>query len=191
MQSFPRLPGYLNLINRFICRECFMRRAKSRPNPSPQTAQIDNLSHDGKGIARIEGKATFIQGALPNELVEFHYTRVKKDFDEGLLLKVIEPSSLRVDPKCPHYSMCGGCSLQHMSEEEQIHFKQQQLLDLLNRYGHTQPQTLLPPLVSGYWNYRNKARLSVRYVEKNKPQWSVLGSVVIPDLLQRLHNALF
>ncbi|AWN74399.1 23S rRNA (uracil(1939)-C(5))-methyltransferase RlmD [Legionella anisa] len=145
-----------------------MRRAKSKPNPATQTAQIDNLSHDGKGIARIQGKATFIQGALPGEIVEFQYIRVKKDFDEGLLLNVLEPSSLRVEPKCPHYSMCGGCSLQHVSEEEQIHFKQDQLLDLLLRYGHTQPQVVLSPLIAGHWNYRNKARLSVRYVEKKQ-----------------------
>ncbi len=150
-----------------------MRRAKSKLNPATQTAQIDNLSHDGKGIARIQGKATFIQGALPGETVEFQYTRVKKDFDEGLLLRVLEPSSLRVEPKCPHYLMCGGCSLQHMSEEEQIHFKQNQLLDLLSRYGHTKPQIVLPPLGAAYWNYRNKARLSVRYVEKK--QSSMVG----------------
>lgn len=150
-----------------------MRRAKAKQNPSPQTAQVDNLSHDGKGIARIDGKATFIQGALPNELVEFQYTRVKKDFDEGFLLNVLEPSPIRVEPKCPHYSMCGGCSLQHMNEAEQIHFKQEQLLDLLSRYGHTQPQAVLLPLVAGHWNYRNKARLSVRYVEKK--QTSMVG----------------
>ncbi|KTD68127.1 23S rRNA (uracil-5-)-methyltransferase RumA [Legionella steelei] len=150
-----------------------MRRAKAKQNPTPQTAQVDNLSHDGKGIARIDGKATFIQGALPNELVEFQYTRVKKDFDEGFLLNVLEPSPIRVEPKCPHYSMCGGCSLQHMNEAEQIHFKQEQLLDLLSRYGHTQPQAVLLPLVAGHWNYRNKARLSVRYVEKK--QTSMVG----------------
>ncbi|KTD41213.1 23S rRNA (uracil(1939)-C(5))-methyltransferase RlmD [Legionella parisiensis] len=145
-----------------------MRRAKSKPNSVTQTAQIDNLSHDGKGIARINGKATFIQGALPGEQIEFQYTRIKKDFDEGLLLKVLAPSSIRAEAKCPHYSMCGGCSLQHVSEEQQILFKQDQLLDLLSRYGHAQPQVVLPPLSSGYWNYRNKARLSVRYVEKKQ-----------------------
>lgn len=145
-----------------------MRRFKSKPDTTPQRAQIVNLSHDGKGVARINGKATFIPGALPNELVEFQYTRVKKDFDEGRLLSIIEPSPLRVEPKCPHYQMCGGCSLQHMNEEEQIHFKQEQLLDLLSRFGHTSPQTVLPPLTSNHWNYRNKARLSVRFVEKKQ-----------------------
>ena len=144
-----------------------MKRVK-RPDPTPQTAHIVNLSHDGKGVARIDGKATFIQGALTDELVEFQYTRVKKDFDEGKLLSVIEPSPLRVEPRCPHYQMCGGCSLQHMSEKEQIHFKQDQLLDLLSRFGHTEPQIVLPPLISSHWNYRNKARLSVRFVEKKQ-----------------------
>jgi 23S rRNA (uracil1939-C5)-methyltransferase len=150
-----------------------MRRTKSKPNPTPQVAQIANLSHDGKGVARINGKATFIQGALTDERVEFQYTQIKKDFDEGILLKVIESSALRVEPKCPHYTMCGGCSLQHMNEQEQIHFKEKQLLDLLSRYGHTIPQTVLPPLTANHWNYRNKARLSVRYVEKK--QASMVG----------------
>lgn len=145
-----------------------MRRVRARPDKAPQTAHIVNLSHDGKGVARINGKATFIPGALPDEEVEFQYTRVKKDFDEGKLLAIKVPSPLRVEPKCPHYAMCGGCSLQHMSEEEQIHFKQEQLLDLLTRFGHTSPQTILPPLVSKHWNYRNKARLSVRFVEKKQ-----------------------
>ncbi|RUR19662.1 23S rRNA (uracil(1939)-C(5))-methyltransferase RlmD [Legionella sp. km535] len=145
-----------------------MKRVKSRPDPAPQRAHIDNLSHDGKGVARIDGKATFISGALPNEQVEFQYTRVKKDYDEGRLLSIIEPSPLRVEPKCPHYQLCGGCSLQHMNEQEQIHFKQDQLLDLLTRFGHTSPQSILPPLTSAHWNYRNKARLSVRFVEKKQ-----------------------
>lgn len=150
-----------------------MRRTRTKPNRTPQIAEIVNLSHDGKGVARINGKATFIQGALPGETVEFQYTTVKKDFDEGRLLSVIEPSTLRVEPKCPHYVMCGGCSLQHLSAQDQIHFKQEQLLDLLERYGHTQPQTVLAPLVANPWNYRNKARLSVRYVEKK--QASMVG----------------
>lgn len=145
-----------------------MKRGKSRPDSTPHSAQIVNLSHDGKGVARINGKATFIQGALPDETVEFQYTRIKKDFDEGRLVSVTTPSPLRVEPKCPHYEMCGGCSLQHLSEKEQIHFKQEQLLDLLSRFGRTQPQEVLPPLVSNHWNYRNKARLSVRYVEKKQ-----------------------
>jgi 23S rRNA (uracil1939-C5)-methyltransferase len=133
-----------------------------------QQASILNLSHDGKGIARINGKATFIAGALPGEEVEFSLLRRKKDFDEGRLRAVLKSSPLRVAPKCPHFSLCGGCSFQHVDASEQIVLKQAQLLDLLARYGHTQVETLLPPLTANSWNYRNKARLSVRYVEKKQ-----------------------
>ena len=150
-----------------------MKRSRTKLNTEIQQTHSTHLSHDGRGIARINGKTTFIQGALPDEVVEFQYTRVKKDFDEGRLVSVLQPSPLRVEPKCPHYTMCGGCSLQHMSEEQQIHFKQEHLLDLLARYGHTKPQHLLPPLISAHWNYRNKARLSVRFVEKK--QASMVG----------------
>lgn len=145
-----------------------MRRAKSKPDSTPQNAYIDNLSHEGRGVARLNGKATFIQGALPGEEVMFQYTRIKKDFDEGQLVSVINPSPLRVEPKCPHYQLCGGCSLQHLSEASQINFKQDQLLDLLTRFAQTRPQTVLEPLLGSHWHYRNKARLSVRFVEKKQ-----------------------
>lgn len=145
-----------------------MRRSKVRPDSTPKNASIVNLSHDAKGIARINGKTTFISGALPQEEVVFQYTRIKKDFDEGRLISVLETSPLRVEPKCTHYALCGGCSLQHMREDDQILYKQEQLVDLLQRYGHTQARELLTPLTSTPWNYRNKARLSVRFVEKKQ-----------------------
>lgn len=132
------------------------------------TTTIDTLSNEGRGVARINGKATFIQGALPGEEVTFHYTKTKKDFDEGRMVSVVKASPMRVEPQCPHYQLCGGCSLQHLSEQEQIHFKQQQLMDLLQRFGRTEPESILPPLTSSHWNYRNKARLSVRYVSKKQ-----------------------
>ena len=145
------------------------RRRRQQILPTtPETAQIEKFSHDGRGIARIEGKTTFIQNALPDETVTFQYTRKKRDFDEGMALSVIEASPNRVEPQCPHYSLCGGCSLQHLDSQAQIHEKQALLLDVLARIGHVQPETILPPLVGDFWHYRNKARLSVRYVEKNQ-----------------------
>lgn len=149
---------------------------KKRRQSLPTTlcsATIEKFSHDGRGIARIDGKTTFIEGALPGEQVIFQYTRKKSDFDEGKLISVEMPSSMRVDPHCAHFAMCGGCSLQHMSSLAQIHEKQNQLIDLLSRVGHCQPETILEPLVSDSWHYRNKARLSVRYVEKK--QSSLVG----------------
>ncbi|HHF7347066.1 TPA: 23S rRNA (uracil(1939)-C(5))-methyltransferase RlmD [Legionella feeleii] len=143
-----------------------MSKRRQRLPAAVQTAEIEKFSHDGRGIARINGKTTFIQGALPGEQVTFQYTRVKRDFDEGKLVELVAASSLRAEPRCAHYSLCGGCSLQHLDERAQIHEKEVLLLDLLRRIGHCEPEMILPPLVSQSWHYRNKARLSVRYVEK-------------------------
>lgn len=130
------------------------------------TANIEKFSHDGRGIARIEGKTTFIAGALPNEIVKFKYNRSKSDFAEGQAVEIIQSSPDRVTPHCPHYDLCGGCSLQHLAAPAQIQEKQSLLLEVLARIGHCQPQDVLAPLTGDVWHYRNKARLSVRYVEK-------------------------
>lgn len=143
-----------------------MTSSKSTQSSTPHTATIEKFSHDGRGIARIDGKTTFIAGALPTETVQFAYTRRKTDFDEGRVLDVVIPSPDRVIPHCPHYALCGGCSLQHLSAEAQIQAKQALLVDVLARVGHCQANEILPPLTADVWHYRNKARLSVRYVEK-------------------------
>ncbi|CEK10684.1 23S rRNA (uracil(1939)-C(5))-methyltransferase RlmD [Legionella hackeliae] len=150
-----------------------MSRRRQKLPAEAQIADIEKFSHDGRGIARINGKTTFIQGALPSEKVSFQYTCIKSDFDEGRVITILSPASSRVEPACPHYTLCGGCSLQHLDEETQIHEKQSLLLDLLKRVGHCEPETVLAPLTSDRWHYRNKARLSVRYVEKK--QRSLVG----------------
>lgn len=145
-----------------------MSRKRQRLPATIQTADIEKFSHDGRGIARINGKTTFIQGALPGEQVSFQYTVVKSDFDEGKVVSVDSASPSRVEPRCPHYALCGGCSLQHLDEQAQIHEKQALLLEMLQRIGHCEPETILEPLTSASWHYRNKARLSVRYVVKKQ-----------------------
>ena len=130
-------------------------------------AQIQSLSHDGKGVARIDEKATFIQGALAGEKITFRYTNRKKSYDEGLVTSVIEASSDRVQPKCAHYEICGGCSLQHLDADKQIEAKQQVLLDNLEHIGKVSAQSILPPLTNdSVWGYRRKARLGVKNVPK-------------------------
>lgn len=132
-----------------------------------QTAHISTLSHEGRGISLINGKKTFIEGALPGEDVEFIYTRRHTRFDEGRIIEIITPSAERVTPKCPHFSICGGCSMQHLTAAAQIQFKQQVLLEQLEHFGHNiKPQFILSPLTGPEWGYRYKARLSVKYVDK-------------------------
>lgn len=141
---------------------------KVRKEAITAMAEIEKYSHDGRGIARIEGKTTFLQGALPGETVLFQYTKRKRDYDEGKTVSVLSASSSRTSPGCPHFALCGGCSLQHLDEAQQIHVKQAQLIDSLERIGHCTAENYLPPLTSEAWHYRHKARLSVRYVEKKQ-----------------------
>jgi 23S rRNA (uracil1939-C5)-methyltransferase len=141
---------------------------KRRRKPLPEgfyDAQIDSLSSDARGVAHIEGKAVFIDGALPGESVSFRYTRCHKRYDEGIVESVIQPSSDRVEPRCEHALLCGGCSLQHLSSDAQISYKQQMLLDNLSQIGKVTADNLLPPLTADVWGYRRKARLGVRDVK--------------------------
>ncbi len=135
------------------------------------SAHIDSLEHDGRGVARIEGKIVFIEGALPDEDVTFHYTAQHKSYDEGRVSEVIKPSPFRVVPKCIHFDICGGCSLQHMEPTAQINSKQQILVDSFKHIGKVIPETILPPLTAGHWGYRRKARLGCKYVIKKEAQF--------------------
>ncbi|MFC4312140.1 23S rRNA (uracil(1939)-C(5))-methyltransferase RlmD [Steroidobacter flavus] len=141
-------------------------RARDRVSRQPEIAKIDDLSHEGRGVAHVDGKTVFIDDALPGEVVEWQRLKRGRNFDEGRLLKVIEPSPDRVEPRCAHFGMCGGCVLQHLSGEQQLQFKQKQLMDSLTRIGKVTPEAVLPPLQAGSWNYRRRARLAARWVPK-------------------------
>ncbi|MES9885728.1 MAG: TRAM domain-containing protein, partial [Candidatus Sedimenticola sp. 6PFRAG1] len=145
-----------------------MARSRRRQLPKdPVKAEIESLSHDGRGVTHIDGKAVFIHGALPGEEVEFIYTRKTKQHDEGQVESVIKASPDRVEPRCAQFGICGGCSLQHQAPEAQIGAKQQALMDAFQRIGKVEPGEILPPLVSpSSWGYRRKARLGAKYVPK-------------------------
>lgn len=140
-------------------------RKKRRPEPVSHIT-IESLAHDGRGVAHLDGKAVFIDGALPGELVGFEYLATRRKFDEGRVTGIHQASPDRVTPKCPHFELCGGCSLQHLAPAAQIAAKQQVLLDNLARIGGVTPQAVLPSLTGPAWGYRNKARLGVRDVRK-------------------------
>ena len=127
---------------------------------------IDGLTHDGRGVGRHESKAVFVTGALVGERVLAEQTGRKRNYDEAMVTAVLQRSPDRIEPKCPHFGVCSGCVLQHMSAEKQIEAKQQVLLDNLQRIGHVVPGRVLPVLTSQAWSYRRKGRFSVRYVEK-------------------------
>jgi len=143
------------------------RRRRQRLPEEPVTATIESLSHEGRGIARIEGKTVFVDNALPGETVRMRYRSVGKRFDAGIAEAVIaDPAPERVEPACAFYGLCGGCSLQHMAPEAQIRFKQQTLAEAFEHIGKVAPRHWLEPLTGPVWGYRQKARLGVRNVPK-------------------------
>jgi 23S rRNA (uracil1939-C5)-methyltransferase len=139
--------------------------ARRKKLPADRELVIEALSHDGRGIARPEGKTTFIEGALPGETVLCQYTMQRSKFDEGRAVEIRQASAHRVTPPCAHASLCGGCSLQHMDSAEQVNVKQDILAQQLQHFGGLVPQRWLEPLRGPLTGYRTKARLGVKYVE--------------------------
>ena len=126
------------------------------------SCEINDLLHDGRGVGRINGKAFFVEGALPGEDVEFRVINEKRNFAEARLTKVLSASQYRTEPECRYFSKCGGCSLQHLQHSEQIEFKKQQLL---NSAPATRARARKYPGIPSsvpHWNYRRRARLAVQ-----------------------------
>jgi len=133
---------------------------------APVRTRIADLSHDGRGVASVDGKTVFIDGALPGEEVVYRTRRRRRDFDEGELVEIVTPSSQRVDPRCEFFGLCGGCRLQHLSAPGQIAAKQKSLLDNLARIGSVVPADVLEPLTGPVWGYRRRARVGAKFVAK-------------------------
>jgi 23S rRNA (uracil1939-C5)-methyltransferase len=148
------------------------RRSRSRNQapiiPEIKHAIIESLDQEGRGVAHVDGKTIFIDGALPNEKVTFQSHRIKSSYEVANVVEVLKQSNQRVTPKCPHFGLCGGCKLQHMDASAQVAAKQRLLENDLKHIGKVKPENMLPPLYGPTWGYRHKARLSVKYVEKKQ-----------------------
>jgi len=142
------------------------RKKHTRPLLEPFPTTIDDLAHDGRGVAHRDGKTVFIANALPGEEVICRYTSRHSKYDEGEAETILAASPERVEPYCAHFGLCGGCSLQHLQADRQLANKQDWLLDNLSRVGKIQPQQILEPLVGPHWGYRRKARLGAKFVTK-------------------------
>lgn len=129
---------------------------------------IDSLSHDGRGIAHINGKIILIENALPDEDVNFIYTRRRNNYDEAKAVEILRPSQDRVTPKCSHFNICGGCSLQHLNQEKQIAYKTKFFHDQMKHFGNLDTINIQTPITGPTWNYRSRARFAVKYVQKKQ-----------------------
>lgn len=127
---------------------------------------VESLDHEARGITRLSGKAIFVDGALPGETVEYASFRRKPSYELAQLVRVLRPSAARVEPRCPHFGICGGCAMQHMEPGAQLATKQRVLEDSLWHIARVRPLTMLPPIQGEPWGYRHRARLGVHKVEK-------------------------
>ena len=133
---------------------------------SETIVSIESLDQEGRGVAHVDGKAVFVEGALPGEQVTTVTLKEKPNYAIARVVQILKASSSRVVPRCPHFGVCGGCTLQHAHPSLQIAAKQRALEDALARIGRVRPEVMLPPIEGPAWGYRYRARLSVRHVAK-------------------------
>jgi 23S rRNA (uracil1939-C5)-methyltransferase len=129
-------------------------------------ARIESLDREGRGVAHVEGKTIFVDGAVTGEDVEYSSYRKKPAWEAAQLLRIEKEACSRVAPRCAFFGTCGGCSMQHVEERVQVASKQRVLEDALWHVGRVRPEAVLRPVHGLEWGYRHRARLSVRWVEK-------------------------
>ena len=127
---------------------------------------IESLDHEARGITRHEGKTIFVEGALPGEKVEYSSFRKKPTYEIAQATRILRKSASRVEPGCPYFGVCGGCSMQHLDHAAQVAAKQRVLEDNLWHIGRVRPEQLYPPIYGEPWGYRHRARVSARLVPK-------------------------
>lgn len=143
-----------------------MSPAAASASPASLELVIESLDQEGRGIAHRDGKVVFVEGALPGERVAVEIVREKPSYASARTVAVRKASASRVVPRCPHFGVCGGCTLQHAHPSMQIAAKQRALEDALARIGGVRPGLVLPAIEGPAWGYRYRARLSVRHVPK-------------------------
>jgi 23S rRNA (uracil1939-C5)-methyltransferase len=136
---------------------------------------IKSLDMDARGVGHLPnnedgtpGKVVFVEGALPGERVSFETLKKKKNWESGRMVTLARASSMRVEPSCPEFDHCGGCSMQHLEPSAQVAMKQRVLEDNLWHIGKVKAETIMRPMYGPTWGYRYRARLSVRYVAKKE-----------------------
>jgi 23S rRNA (uracil1939-C5)-methyltransferase len=140
--------------------------------------EVESLDLEAQGVARRSpvpgeeggGKVVFIEGALPGERVRVNVSRKKNNWEQGPISALGRESPQRVQPGCPHFGLhtgaCGGCKMQHLHPAAQVAVKQRVLEDNLWHLAKVRPQRMLRAIEGPVWGYRDRARLSVRYVMK-------------------------
>ncbi len=125
---------------------------------------FEDMTHDGAGVAKVDGFPLFVPNALPGETGKVKVVKVKKGYGFGKMLDLEEESIYRIEPSCPIYKQCGGCQLQHLSYQGQLNVKKKQVEDVLQRIGGLDLDKVTVHDTLGMddpWRYRNKAQVPV------------------------------
>lgn len=141
-----------------------MGRSRKKLSDQPFELDIIGLDSKGMGLAEHEGRQLRVFDVLPGEKVLARYLFGRRYRGKAEMLEVLDASADRVEPRCPHFGYCSACSLQHLSMEAQLRRKEAALLQCLRESARVEPAEIYEPLNGPQWNYRRKARLSVRDV---------------------------
>ncbi len=138
----------------------------ARRMPLEAMCVIASLNHDGCGVGHCDGKVVFVDGALPGEEVRFRYINRKRRFDTGVAQEILVPSPYRVEPRCAHFGVCGGCRLQHLDPSAQLFAKEGVVREAFTHIARVECPEWAPPVAGPVFGYRRKARLGARVVDK-------------------------
>ncbi|UHA74712.1 23S rRNA (uracil(1939)-C(5))-methyltransferase RlmD [Paenibacillus sp. 481] len=144
---------------------------------------IIGLTHEGEGVGRVEGFTLFVNGALPGEKVRVLVLKVKKQYGYAKVVERLAASPHRIEAECEIYDQCGGCQMQHLSYAEQLVWKRQHVVDVMERIGkfktnnaemglsegdsQEEAVVILPTLgMEDPWRYRNKAQVPIGMNER-------------------------
>lgn len=144
----------------------FFKPQKKSTQPQRIEFTVDSLDHHCVGIGRHQGKAIFIEGALPGEQIKARILDDKKQYAHAALQQVVTSAANRIAPFCNHYRECGGCNAQHLGEADQQAAKEAGLVSLFERLGQIKAPVLEPVLTGESRAYRRVCRLAIKF-DKN------------------------
>jgi len=137
-------------------------------NQSHNQIQIESLTHDGRGVARIDGKTIFVTNAVPGDIVSLRITKQQDKFDEASIIEIESPSKDRTTPFCALYNECGGCQLQHVSIDAQRHWKSENFITRLTQAVNAKKIRIAEPLIGNDTGYRRRARFGLSISKQDK-----------------------
>ncbi|MBO7458847.1 MAG: 23S rRNA (uracil(1939)-C(5))-methyltransferase RlmD [Paludibacteraceae bacterium] len=147
--------------------------SKKKNLPIIENVEITGVAAEGKALVRLNDIVTFVPNCVPGDIVDLQITKKKHSFMEAKVLRLVKPSPTRCEAKCKHFGVCGGCKWQILPYDEQLKYKQQQVIDNLTRIGKVELPEISPILGSKHiYEYRNK--LEFTFADRKWLPWEAI-----------------